>query len=447
MGGESRVAWREGQFLRPQHFQQQDRYTDALIRGQILPQFSYPWGLSEISIDQGLAAVGKFGIEKARGILPDATPFSIPGDFPPPPPIDIPADTRDAIVYLTLPARQLGATEFAHRPDIQVAIRSVVELEPIYDGFSSKRQSEEIETAKLNLNLGVTSDQTDGRITLGLGMIREVLNGQVAFDERYIAPSLAIRASTRLMSFLSDIQGRADQSARELAMRAVDTTEGGAETFVPFLMLQALNRWIPVLQHYRALPVIHPERLFETFCSMAGELCTFTRQDRRPPSLPDYVHDNPNACFAPVVELLQQVLTVSISTSAGQLPLESVGPGSYVSRITDRSLFDTCSFFLAVSARVPAESLRQGFASVVKIGSTQRMLEIVSSQLQAGVRISPALSPPPQLRILPGYVYFELDRHAGDWTDIAQHAPALGLHVAGDWPDLKMQLWWVKRSK
>ena len=447
MGGESRVAWREGQFLRPQHFQQQERYFDALVRNQLHPQFAYPWGLFEIVIDQSLAAIGKFGIEKARGLMPDGTPFAIPSDLPPPPPIDIPADTRDAIVYLTLPPRQVGATEFAHRPDLQVSVRSVVDLEPVYDNFSARRQSEEIEVARLNLNLGVTQDQTDGRVTVGLAMVREVLNGQVVFDERYIPPSLSIRASSRLMSFLSDIQGRAEQSARELANTAVNTSEGGAETFVPFLMLQTLNRWLPVLQHYRALPVVHPERLYETFCAMFGEMCTFTRQDRRPSAIPDYTHENPSECFVPIVEQVQQALTVSISTSAGQLPLDAVGPGSYVSRITDRSLFDTCTFFLAVSARVPAESLRQGFASVVKIGSTQRMLEIVSSQLQAGVRISIALTPPPQLRVLPGYVYFELDRHAADWPDIAQHAPALGVHVAGEWPDLKMQLWWVKRSK
>ncbi len=47
MQGESRVAWREGLFLRPQHFQQQDRFTDALIRARTEPLRPYPWGLVE----------------------------------------------------------------------------------------------------------------------------------------------------------------------------------------------------------------------------------------------------------------------------------------------------------------------------------------------------------------------------------------------------------------
>jgi len=46
---------------------------------------------------------------------------------------------------------------------------------------------------------------------------------------------------------------------------------------------------------------------------------------------------------------------------------------------------------------------------------------------------------------LPGYVYFELDQSAPDWRDFAT-APALGLHVASLWPDLKLEFWCVKRT-
>ena len=38
MAGNNRVAWREGMFLRPQHFQAQDRYIDAPQgQGETLP--------------------------------------------------------------------------------------------------------------------------------------------------------------------------------------------------------------------------------------------------------------------------------------------------------------------------------------------------------------------------------------------------------------------------
>jgi type VI secretion system protein ImpJ len=46
---------------------------------------------------------------------------------------------------------------------------------------------------------------------------------------------------------------------------------------------------------------------------------------------------------------------------------------------------------------------------------------------------------------MPGFLYFELDRSSPDWPELTK-APAIGLHVAGDWPDLELELWWVKRS-
>ena len=72
------------------------------------------------------------------------------------------------------------------------------------------------------------------------------------------------------------------------------------------------------------------------------------------------------------------------------------------------------------------------------------MRQIVESALP-GVPLRHTPTPPPQIRVLPGFVYFELDRAAPDWRDF-QTAPALGLHVAGDWPQLKLELWCVKRA-
>ena len=84
-------------------------------------------------------------------------------------------------------------------------------------------------------------------------------NGRLTFDERYIPPALDARASPRLAGFISDIIGRAGQRAEELALRAVEATDGGAETFASFLLLQALNKWTPGLAHLEALPGVGHE--------------------------------------------------------------------------------------------------------------------------------------------------------------------------------------------
>ena len=448
MAGESRVAWREGLFLRPQHFQQQDRFIESLVRARTEALGPFGWGLTQLRLDSSLASLGKFAVSHAAGAMPDGLPFAVPGDIPPPLPLDVPPETRDAIVYLTLPARQNGAGEFVERgaSRTEAFARHLVDEEPVYDAFAAERVSEPIDVARPNLRYGVTREQIEGRLLIGLARVREVVNGTVMLDERYIPPVVDIRASPRLAGMLNDIIGRAEQRVDELADRAVEASDGGAETFASFLLLQALNRWTPVLNHLQSLPMVHPERLYETFCSMGGELATLVRaDDRRAPKFAPYDHENLQATFEPAYETLQSELSAMFERSAEQMKLESVGPGSYSSVITNHALFQTCNFYLAVSARTPLEELRGRFGGHVKIGSVLKMRQIVSSSLAAGVGLIPTPTPPPQIRVLPGYVYFELDRSAPDWRDFAT-APALGMHVAGEWPELKLELWWVKRS-
>lgn len=440
----NRVAWREGMFLRPQHFQAQDRYTDAHIRARVDSVCSWPWGFTDLVVDEDMAALGKFAVARAKGIMPDGTPFAIPDDIAPPEPLDVPADARDAIVYLTLPARQAGAIEFREGDARAEDARFLVDEVETSDAFADERATEPIDFGRPNLRYGVTRDQTYGRVTLGIARVREVQNKRLMFDDRFIPPTLDFAAARRLDGAITDILGRAEQRAEELALRAVEATDGGAETFVSFLLLQSLNRWVQVLAHLDGLPMVHPERLFENFVALAGELATLVRPDRKPPPLPRYDHENPQVCFEPVLDLLQSMLAAVFDRSAVQLPLENAGPGAYLSKIADHNLFATGYFYLAVAAAAPVEEIRGRFPSIAKIGSIGKMRQIVDSALP-GVPLRHTPTPPPQLRVLPGYVYFELDRGAPDWRDFAT-APALGLHVAGDWPQLKLELWCVKRA-
>lgn len=444
MSSGQRVAWREGQFLRPQHFQQSDRAGETRLRARADSLRPYPWGLTEIAIDEDMAALGKFAVLRVRGVMPDGTAFAIPSDFPPPEPLDVPADTRDGVISLTLPAAQLGAVEYSDGENAGIEVRFVVDEADIVDAFSEARTAEPIELARPNLRFGVTRDQTYGRVCLGLARVRELKSKRLMFDDGFIPPVQDIVASQRLKGGLTDIVGRAEQRADELALRAVEATDGGAETFASFLLLQALNRWVPMLRHLDTLPMVHPERLYESLTGLAGEIATLIKPERRAPLLPAYDHENLQLSFDPLFDLLQSMLSAVFDRSAIQLPLEQAGPGAWVSTITDRNLYQHGYFYLAVNAAASVEEIRSMFPSVAKLGAVERMRSIVDSALP-GVPLRHTPTPPPQLRVLPGYVYFELDRGVPDWRDFAT-ANAMGLHVAGEWPQLRLELWCVKKA-
>ena len=78
----SKVVWSEGLFLRPHHLQQSDRYLEHLLESRVRHVTPYPWGFSHLEIDRDLAQQSKFAVRRAAGVMPDGTPFDIPGRQP-----------------------------------------------------------------------------------------------------------------------------------------------------------------------------------------------------------------------------------------------------------------------------------------------------------------------------------------------------------------------------
>ena len=58
MSWTNRVVWQEGMFLRTQHFQQQDRWLEQLVRGRVQALRPHPWGLVDYALDRDLLGTG-----------------------------------------------------------------------------------------------------------------------------------------------------------------------------------------------------------------------------------------------------------------------------------------------------------------------------------------------------------------------------------------------------
>ncbi len=99
MSWTNRVVWQEGMFLRTQHFQQQDRWTEQLVRGRVQALRPHPWGLVEYALDRDLLGTGRFALASAAGVFEDGTPFALPGEADHPPPLDLPDSARNVLVY------------------------------------------------------------------------------------------------------------------------------------------------------------------------------------------------------------------------------------------------------------------------------------------------------------------------------------------------------------
>ena len=145
----NRVVWLEGMFLRAQHFQQQDRWLEALVRDRTAALRPHGWGLTEGVINRNLLATGQFALASGSGVFEDGTPFALPGETDQPVPLDLPETTRNAVVYLVLPMRQAGSVEVTANGSAE----GRYEQRPFeaYDTHSGSPQPAEVQVGRLRL--------------------------------------------------------------------------------------------------------------------------------------------------------------------------------------------------------------------------------------------------------------------------------------------------------
>jgi type VI secretion system protein ImpJ len=78
MSWTNKVTWSEGLFLRPQLFQQQDRYLEAYAHKRAAPLSPFYWGFSQYTIDSESLSLGKLVLSSCAGLFADGTPFESP---------------------------------------------------------------------------------------------------------------------------------------------------------------------------------------------------------------------------------------------------------------------------------------------------------------------------------------------------------------------------------
>ncbi len=67
------VAWTEGMFLRPQHFQHHDLYVEERLRYHLDRMHPFHWGVRELKVNEDALAEHGFEVLQLDGVLPDGT--------------------------------------------------------------------------------------------------------------------------------------------------------------------------------------------------------------------------------------------------------------------------------------------------------------------------------------------------------------------------------------
>ncbi|MBW4024264.1 MAG: type VI secretion system baseplate subunit TssK [Proteobacteria bacterium] len=437
----NRVVWQEGMFLRAQHFQQQDRHADHLVRTALLALRPYGWGVSDMTIDRDLLATGRFALAQARGIFEDGTPFALPGEADHPPPLDLAESARGMAIYLAIPVRQAGAAEMTASAEGQG--RYAVRDFEAYDTHSGSPQPADLLIGRLRLRYMLEHEDRSGYLCIGLARVTEVTaDRRVTLDDRFITPCITSSASPPLAGLLAELTGMLNQRGEALAARLTAPAASGVSDVADFLLLQSVNRWHKLMAHWADAPRVHPVDLYAVLVQMVGEFATFTEATRRPGSYPAYRHEDLQKTFAPVVADLRRSLSAVMEQTAIAIPLQERRQGVRVGPIVDRSILRGSNFVLSVQADIPTETLRRLFPAQAKIGAVEHIRELVNVALP-GIAIRPLPVAPRQIPFHAGASYFELDRNSPHWQQM-QASGGFAIHVSGDFPNLRLELWAIR---
>ncbi|OMW15211.1 type VI secretion system-associated protein [Burkholderia pseudomallei] len=449
MSWHNKVVWNEGLFLLPQLFQQQERYFEYFAHKRAAVLSPFFWGFSRYEIDQESLSFGKLVFKSGAGIFPDGTPFDVPGHTPPPPPLTIAAEHQDQVIYLAVPLRLPNTEETAFDEQAgSLARYSAFEIE-LRDSNAIGQGPKPVQLANMRLRLLPEKELTQSWIGIALTRVKTLhADGSVAlYDGDHVPPVSQYGANPLLREWATQLHGLAKLRADALATRlsGSDGRAGAAAEVADYLLLQVLNRYEPLLEHICRIREMPPVTLYRELSMLAGELSTFVRpQTRRPRPTPGYDHAQLYASIRPLVDEVHYLLNQVLIRGAQPIPLTEQPHGIRVATMLPSELAGYSSLVLAVGAQMSPDVLQQQFASQTKISHPQRLPELIRSHLP-GMTMIPLPVPPRQIPFNSSYIYYELSRTGPFWEQIAQQG-GLAMHIAGHFPELKLELWGVRHK-
>lgn len=441
----NQVLWQEGMFALPQHFQQQQRYNDAMLRERMDALGDFAWGFTELSLNTELLVQGKVMIDRASGCLPDGTVFRIPEQDLLPLPFQprelTTSESQD--IYLALPVAAHNISEVQGiRSAGQSSERYSETRTDVRDVHSDDGDMQSLTLGQLVPKIVSGAEDLSAMVVLPLCRIRSHQSGgALVLDEDFIPSCQTLRVSPVLNRFAGDVQGLIATRAADLAKRIGSPEQSGIADVAEFMMLQMLNRWQMHFSHRARLHTLHPEIFYLDLVSLLGELMTFTENSRLPCAVDAYDHRDLTLSFKTVIPELRRALNIVLQPRAQNLPLIFT-EGVYLATVNDPGLLQSGVFVLAVRARMPHAQLILQFTQQSKIAATDKIRNMVSVQVP-GIPLRTLPAAPRQLPYHDGYVYFELEKGTSAWQDVVK-AGALAMHISGNFPELDMQLWAIR---
>jgi len=411
--------WREGLFMMPQHLQVQDAYHERLLESRVSAAVANSWGVSELEVDAEELARGIYSLSRCVAVMPDGLVVeTVKGK-----PLSAMASSalrpgvRALELFLAVPAASAGGGPAA----AEAGRRYVEEVLTVADSVGAA-QDAEVDVLRPNARILVGGQDRQSYVTIKIGELVVGESGRLQLSDRYIPPLLRVSASPILVANLGRLVSALGAKQRDLVSkyghRTAALVEFGAADIATFLYLHTVNTWLPVFMHAADSSDLHPESLYLSLASLAGQLASFEATSD-PLDLPRFRYTDLGGTFVPLFDLVFRLLGTVVSARYQSITLEQTQPGLFVGRSVDPMLLRERVLYLIAGGDVPEETLRDDLPRYIKVGSIDQIAKVVHSALP-GVTVRLDHSPPNAIPVRAHMIYLKLDKQGRYWDSILQ---------------------------
>jgi type VI secretion system protein ImpJ len=439
----SKVLWGEGLLLRPQHFQQQDQYHEHRLHEGIKAVHPYAWGVDRLQVDRDSLADNVLRILDLSLRFQDGELFDAPGIDELPPTIDLSLllqSQQSVTYYAALPAFKPFSGNFAQPGQATNTARFVQANKETPDLYT---QAAPVQLAYLKRTVRIVSEfePRDSYVHFPLLRLRRATTGGFEVDGSFVPPSLSLAAAPalflQLRRLLDALQAKVSAMyghQREPSRNVVEFRSGDMSSF--WLLHTASSAYAALTHHFNH-PALHPERLFEQLLGVAGGLMTFSKSWTLA-DLPTYQHNDPGPSFAKLHQIIRELLDTVISSKYFAIVLNEVRPSYHLGMLDSGKIDERTTFYVAVSADVPALELVDVVPLRLKIGAPDDVEKCVLSALP-GVRLQYAPQLPAAVPVRPDTCYFTLEAKGQMYERMLQ-AQSISIYVPSGIKELKLEL-------
>ena len=355
----SKVLWGEGLFLRPQHFQQQDRYHEGRLHRTVSALQPFLWGVAALEWDRQSLRNGKLKLEMLSLIFRDGEPFDAPDADALPPPIDLtalPPALQQVTYHAALPIMTGDGVNCSPAGTYHAGARFTQADRDTADLFTQSMGAQ-VAYLKKAVRLMADTEALGSYESLPLIRLRRVVSGGFEADPAFIPASLSIGATPRLKTMLDHLvealQAKAEALLghhREPSKNVIEFRSGDVSSF---WLLHTVSTAAATLMHYVRHPALHPERLFEAMLGLAGALMSYSKHYTLD-ALPAYDHGQPGPCFAELYHIIRELIDTVISSKYFSIALSEAKPSYHLGKLDAGQIDQKTTLYLAIRAAMPA---------------------------------------------------------------------------------------------